>query len=185
METHCRNGHERTKENTKIRLDGRIECMQCARDRDKARYPARREDVIARATQWGKDNPEKFRAIQRKQDQRTEVKERRKKFYEENKNTIWRRYAGLKGAAKFYNKDFELTQEYYEHLVHNNQCFYCSGPLPVVGYGIDRLNNLVGYIVGNCVPCCEACNEKKGRLEGLGFRYPRTIQLMMELLGNV
>jgi hypothetical protein len=180
----CIRGHRKTNDNIYIRKDGSRECRECLRAKDKARYPSRRKEVIARAIKWGKDNPEKFKANQAQQELRPEVKARRAKFYQENKNTFWRRYAGLKGAAKFYKRDFEITLEDYTRFVRNNACFYCSGPLPVAGYGIDRLNNLIGYVFANCVPCCETCNEKKGRLEGLGFQYPRTIQLMMELLGN-
>ena len=27
--------------------------------------------------------------------------------------------------------------------------------------GIDRVDNKIGYVVGNCVPCCTACNDMK------------------------
>jgi hypothetical protein len=96
----------------------------------------------------------------------------------------WRRYSILKSKAKTYHQDFTLTQEDYEKLVAENSCAYCNGPLPEAGYGIDRQNNKLGYVHGNCVPCCEHCNERKGRLEGLGFTYPRTVELLMELLGK-
>lgn len=185
--THCLNGHERTQENTYIRPNGLSECKECARVRDRNRYASsetRRKQCINRATEWGKDNPEKFKENQAKQELRPEVKERRKKFYEDTKSETWRKFSVLRSKAKTNKQDFEITKEDYERFTRNNACFYCSGPLPKVGYGIDRLNNLIGYVFANCVPCCERCNEKKGSLEGLGFQYPRTIQLMMELLGN-
>lgn len=28
--------------------------------------------------------------------------------------------------------------------------------------GIDRVDNAVGYILENCIPCCEFCNKAKG-----------------------
>lgn len=185
MRTHCRNGHELSNEkDIRRKANGETECKICSRLRDKERYPGRRQDMIARVTQWAKDNPEKFKANQAKQELRPEVKVKRKKFYEETKSESWRKFSVLRSKAKAHNQDFEISQEDYERFTRNNACFYCSGPLPKVGYGIDRLNHLIGYVFANCVPCCETCNEKKGRLEGLGFQYPRTIQLMMELLGN-
>ena len=30
-----------------------------------------------------------------------------------------------------------------------------------VGNGIDRKDNLIGYVVSNCLPCCEWCNGMK------------------------
>jgi hypothetical protein len=184
MKTHCTHGHELTEENVYIRKNGERECRECMRARDKARYPARKKQVIIQATQWKKDHPEEFKASQAKQELRPEVKERRAKFYQETKNAMWRRYSVLKSKAKTYHQDFTLTQEDYEKLVIENSCFYCNGPLPEAGYGIDRQNNKLGYVHGNCVPCCEICNEKKGRLEGLGLTYPRTVEILLEILGK-
>ena len=183
MKSHCRNGHERTKENTMQRPDGRIECNECASIRDKARYPARKDSVVARAKTWMENNPEKFKASQAKQELRPEVKERRKKFYEKTKSAIWRRYSHLKANAKRYNREFTLTFEDYENMVTPNSCHYCSGSLPEAGTGTDRQDNKLGYTKENSVACCERCNEKKGSLEGLGFTYPRTVELLKELLG--
>jgi hypothetical protein len=97
---------------------------------------------------------------------------------------VWRRFSILKSTAEKYHRDFTLSQEDYALLVRDNSCFYCSGALPVAGYGVDRQNNKLGYVHGNVVSCCERCNEKKGRLEGLGFTYPRTVELLLELLGK-
>lgn len=42
-------------------------------------------------------------------------------------------------------------------------CFFC-GETPVENktWGIDRLQNKVGYTYDNCVPCCATCNYAKG-----------------------
>jgi hypothetical protein len=53
-----------------------------------------------------------------------------------------------------------------------NDCFYCgaspvirsvtvSGPIPFKSNGVDRVNNDIGYLKGNCVPCCTDCNSMK------------------------
>ena len=56
----------------------------------------------------------------------------------------------------------------------NKPCYYCGviggntftinrfGTTESYAYnGIDRLNNDIGYILGNVVPCCGACNKAK------------------------
>jgi hypothetical protein len=183
MRTHCRNGHDLLNEQDVYRRpNGDTECKICSRNRDKARYPARRQEVIDRATQWYKDNPEKLKAVQRKQEQRPEVKKRRKEFYEKTKSHSWRKFSMLQSIARRIGRDFSITQTDYELLIYNKPCFYCGGSLPEVGYGTDRQDNKLGYTTANIVPCCETCNEKKGSLEGLGFKYPRTVELLREIL---
>lgn len=36
---------------------------------------------------------------------------------------------------------------------------YCGDDIEAVG--IDRVDSQKGYSKGNCVPCCEVCNEMK------------------------
>jgi hypothetical protein len=62
---------------------------------------------------------------------------------------------------------FELTIEEFINLVQSN-CHYC-GAIPngkthskyLKRNGIDRVDNAVGYIIENCVPCCAMCNASK------------------------
>lgn len=66
---------------------------------------------------------------------------------------------------------FELTKEDVEELIFKN-CFYCGSSPELLYYdrtnikfiGIDRVNNRLGYIKGNCVPCCIICNRAKHAL---------------------
>lgn len=44
----CRNGHERTKENTRITKDGRRVCRICCRERARFHYHRNRETILAR-----------------------------------------------------------------------------------------------------------------------------------------
>lgn len=47
-------------------------------------------------------------------------------------------------------------------------CLYCKGPLPETGHGFDRIDNSVGYLIENVVPCCTHCNMlRSGRLTHL------------------
>ncbi len=61
---------------------------------------------------------------------------------------------------------WELSPEQAEALFKGD-CAYC-GEAPKVGIrsslpsnGIDRVDNKLGYVVGNCVSCCTVCNMMK------------------------
>lgn len=90
-------------------------------------------------------------------------------------NQLLRTY---KNNAKKRGLDWRLTREQFKTLTKQS-CFYCGGaPERVVkpnpkgndlegNYtynGIDRLDNSKGYTKKNSVPCCYACNRKKGGL---------------------
>lgn len=82
-------------------------------------------------------------------------------------------------SAKQKSLSFELTKEQVRHLT-SSRCYYC-GCLPstlkcrkykndrsswgdYVYNGIDRVDNGIGYIMSNCVSCCETCNRGKGAM---------------------
>jgi len=72
---------------------------------------------------------------------------------------------------------FNLTEEEFREIVNKN-CFYC-GCTPNTTYksrkdryiynGIDRVNNAKGYILGNIVSCCSACNHAKNTMSKEDF----------------
>ena len=55
------------------------------------------------------------------------------------------------------NKAFELTLEEFNTFKIDAYCTYCGSP----SLGIDRVENSIGYIMSNCVPCCGQCNRMK------------------------
>jgi hypothetical protein len=68
------------------------------------------------------------------------------------------------------------------HGLCEQACHYCGAepsnkrvdkrrvnPLVWIYNGIDRFDNAVGYVPGNCVPCCWICNELKGSYSGSEF----------------
>lgn len=76
----------------------------------------------------------------------------------------YRRSAGRRGYA------WELGGEEFDKLAAAD-CAYCGSPPGTVQVyrshrftynGIDRVNNSLGYMHGNVVPCCEICNRAKG-----------------------
>jgi len=85
-----------------------------------------------------------------------------------NQYSNYRTHAKTKGLA------FNLTLEQFSDFAISD-CFYCGnapsinrkGPGAVKRRrahpvnGIDRMNNSLGYFLGNCVSCCTACNMMK------------------------
>ena len=69
--------------------------------------------------------------------------------------------------AKKKNLDFNLSFDDFINLIQSN-CFYC-GVEPqnrhrrysIKYNGVDRVDNNLGYITENCVPCCIDCNVAK------------------------
>lgn len=85
-------------------------------------------------------------------------------------------YTHYQGAARRKGFDFTLTKEEFRKLT-SRDCYYCGTPpaqkssIPrgtstYIHNGIDRYNNGLGYIAGNCVPCCSDCNFFKGARDG-------------------
>ena len=72
-------------------------------------------------------------------------------------------------AAKARDLEFTLTYEQFLAL-WQKPCRYCGDPIPTVG--IDRLDNSLGYVQGNVVPCCTECNRAKlTKSEYLYFKH--------------
>jgi hypothetical protein len=70
-------------------------------------------------------------------------------------------------------------------VIISQPCHYGSDhPVSEVAGGIDRLDHKKGYTPENSVPCCGNHNWIKGKLEGCGFTYPRTVELMFELINK-
>jgi hypothetical protein len=79
--------------------------------------------------------------------------------YRKTRNWQW---ACLKSSAKKRKILVTITFEQFGIIRGEDHCYYCGGPLPLSGCGVDRKNNDLGYIPGNCIPCCTICNSIKG-----------------------
>lgn len=66
-----------------------------------------------------------------------------------------------KKSAKNRGYTWDITLEDYK-IITSKSCFYCNGPLPETGCGLDRMDNDKGYTIENVVPCCNLCNIIKG-----------------------
>ncbi len=86
-------------------------------------------------------------------------------------NHVLSRY---KKQAKQRGFSFDLTEE-TAHELMTKDCYYCGNPPNNISErktsygrfvysGIDRVDNKVGYTIGNCVSCCHLCNRMKSDL---------------------
>lgn len=108
--------------------------------------------------------------------------------------TINAKFLQTKVSAEKREYEFSLTRERFSEIIFS-RCFYC-GKMPTGKScftkgrkemlnvsGIDRVNNLLGYVSENCVPCCTECNYRKAMcspvvmikaLEFLGYSVSKT-----------
>jgi len=71
--------------------------------------------------------------------------------------TSYHYYSVLKRTAAKKKREFQLTLEQYNEVVAK-PCGYCGTTENV---SVDRIDNDVGYVVGNVTPCCKVCNRMK------------------------
>lgn len=86
----------------------------------------------------------------------------------------------VKSDAARAGREFTLPFEWFKHMIHA-PCHYCGavdrnsinvaskrpGVWLVKDFrynGLDRLENEVGYVIQNCVPCCVICNRAKNSM---------------------
>jgi hypothetical protein len=71
------------------------------------------------------------------------------------------RYYKNRSAAKQRGLEFNITMEEYVSF-QNCKCQYCGDNMKVIG--LDRVDNNIGYVSGNVVPCCSICNKMKNNM---------------------
>jgi hypothetical protein len=98
------------------------------------------------AKNWREANPEKCEKINK-----------------EKNNNINYHFVTYKNSAENKRLNFQLTKGDFMEMVEK-ECYYC-GIIQDKGFnGIDRLDSSEGYIMSNCVSCCQMCNYMKGSL---------------------
>lgn len=130
-----------------------------------------------------------------------EIKQYRKAYYEENKEGILKQQKeynkvhkeqisqyrqSLNGRYSTYKKNsnikkiiFSLTLEEFDELTKQT-CFYCGEYSKEKTFvGIDKIVPDKGYILENCVPCCEMCNFMKNNFSQVEF-YEKIEKIYMK-----
>ena len=74
------------------------------------------------------------------------------------------RLRSYKARCKKKNIRWALTSKQAFELFQMS-CRYCGGE----GFGIDRVDNTLGYISKNVVPCCSMCNFMKHKISAEAF----------------
>lgn len=84
--------------------------------------------------------------------------------YSERTKSLNQVYSNNKHSAKTRGIDWALSKE-QAFAIYKSPCHYGTGPAhtPPPGHfvGIDRKDNSIGYVPGNCLPCCRMCNNAK------------------------
>jgi hypothetical protein len=100
--------------------------------------------------------------------------ENRIKTKKSNKSSAKHLYGLYKVQANKRGLSFSLSIEEFEELIQQ-PCHYCGAEpfqicirrtkqyqsIPYIYNGVDRVDNSIGYEMGNCTPCCGICNRVK------------------------
>jgi hypothetical protein len=121
------------------------------------------------AKKWRENNPEKTA-----------------KTNENKKNSKYQNYNVYKSSAGIKNLEFTLTYEEYNKIVEC-KCHYCDIIQEKGFNGIDRTTQTIGYIVDNCVSCCQMCNYMKGSCSDEVFikRIEHILTFQNKISGNL
>jgi len=65
-------------------------------------------------------------------------------------------------------QETDLSREFVKTVL-TSPCVYCGFPAT----GLDRLNNSIGHIESNCVPCCKECNIARNN----NFSYEEMLEI--------
>ena len=108
------------------------------------------------------------------------IKKRRKILYDDYELYIRQQESQYRRGAKRRGIVYELSVPEFQTLIESD-CHYC-GMSPQMKHvfrrendnvfyrnGIDRVDNNLGYISTNVVPCCRACNVAKNNMNKEDF----------------
>lgn len=85
-------------------------------------------------------------------------------YYQNLECRIDQRYRRAAQRARDIGRTFTVTFEEYVALL-TKPCEYCGLSLDQKsGYGLDRLNNSLGYTRENVVQCCSLCNTQRSNI---------------------
>ncbi len=80
----------------------------------------------------------------------------RQRWLEKAKTDPWVRFKRISDNALKRDKEFSITFDGFLDII-KNPCNYCGG----IAFGLDRVDNTLGYIPDNVVSCCGDCNMMK------------------------
>ena len=127
----------------------------------KAKY---RDDPAAYLREYRKKRPDVVRriAFRYRQANLEKISEiNRKRYY-----TVNGRFSAYKNGAKVRGIPMNLSKEEFSEF-WQKPCWYCGREITTIG--LDRINNGIGYQIGNVISCCVFCNRAKNCLSHKEF----------------
>ncbi len=109
---------------------------------NKAYYEVNKEKIAARGKVYREANKESFAA--------------KSKAYSK---TPRGKFVAYKSSAKKRDIEFRLSEEQFNSF-WQKPCTYCGTSIETIG--LDRMDNIKGYLMENVTPCCYGCNRRKG-----------------------
>lgn len=141
--------HERKNTNT-----FRSQCKLCTNKKNSEYRKTHREQGNERQRRWRAQNKELNLRQQRAA--RSKNPEKYREITKRFRNSVKGRFQTYRESARRRRYDFTLSMSLFAELI-GACCHYCHGK----GGGIDRVNNDIGYVPSNCLPCCQICNRMK------------------------
>lgn len=128
---------------------------------NKQRYQDNREEILEHSKQYYQENKKK--KVEYYQANKEKIAEYKKRY----NRTPMRRASMLVNAHnqndKKHNRgECSLTALWIHNYIFPFKCVYC-GESDWHKLGCDRKDNSLPHTPSNVVPCCEACNKKRGR----------------------
>ena len=136
--------------------------------------------------EWRKNNPEKVKAIRQKQQDSGYCHAYNKSY----RATLICKYSQLKSKARVRKIQFDLEKDIFIKWLKNiKHCIYCNIEVTRGIKGnrknwqtIDRMDNKLGYFIGNIVCSCYRCNILKS--DDISFFTMREIGKILEKARN-
>lgn len=94
------------------------------------------------------------------------IRSKERQRYHDVKSKVEYRFKHYKRSAKVRGFEFMLTFEQFKTF-WQLPCTYCGNEIPSIG--LDRVDNSLGYLITNVVPCCLICNRMKLTLSKEAF----------------
>jgi|WetSurMetagenome_2_1015567.scaffolds.fasta_scaffold132721_3 hypothetical protein len=83
----------------------------------------------------------------------------------ERDRNVGRRFLKSKRSAIKRKLEWLITENEFQELSYKD-CYYCNNKLEnrkySTGAALDRIDNSIGYIISNVLPCCATCNYLRG-----------------------
>jgi hypothetical protein len=102
----------------------------------------------------------------------------RRKSYQKNGKTEQEKYLSFKAAANRRGRYCAISFDQFCSL-RLQPCTYGGGAPPEIRIGLDRKDNLTGYTIQNCVPCCGKHNFIKSQY----FSYAEMLFIVKHVKG--